>query len=82
MGEGLTLLLCIIALDEEGEELGGVEAGVDDTVARRQGELDQADAGGGAAIHFPHKHLTTTAMTKMTGGTPEVRSVKINLIDF
>ena len=39
MGERLTLLLGI-TLDEEGEELRGVEARVDDTVSWRQGELD------------------------------------------
>ena len=44
MGERLTLLLGV-TLDEEGEELGGVEARVDDSVARRQGELDKGDTG-------------------------------------
>ena len=44
MGEGLTLLLGV-TLNEEGEELGGVEARVDNTVARRQGKLDEGDAG-------------------------------------
>ena len=43
MSEGLTLLLGV-TLDEEREELGGVEARVDDTVACRQGKLDQRDA--------------------------------------
>ena len=68
MGEGLTLLLGV-TLNEEGEELGGVEARVDDTVARRQGKLDQGDAGWGAAIHPPHEHLTPTAMTSTLTGT-------------
>ena len=54
----------MVALHKEREELGGVEAGVDDTVALGQGKLDQGDAGWGAAIHFPHKHLITTAMTR------------------
>ena len=40
MGEGLTLLLGV-TLNEEGEELRGVEAGVNDTVAGWQGKLDQ-----------------------------------------
>ena len=44
MGEGLTLLLGV-TLNEEGEELGGVDASVDNTVALRQGKLDQRDAG-------------------------------------
>ena len=68
MGEGLTLLL-VVTLDEEGEELGGVEARVDDTVARRQGKLDQRDAGWGAAIHSPHEHLTPMVMTTTLTGT-------------
>ena len=68
MSEGLTLLLGV-TLNEEGEELGGVEARVDDSVARRQGELDQGDTPWRAAIHSPHEHLTATILTIMTAVT-------------
>ena len=43
MGEGLTLLLGV-TLNEKREELRGVEARVDDSVARRQGKPDEGDA--------------------------------------
>ena len=55
MDESLSLFT--IALHKEREELGGVEAGVDDALASWEGELDQGDAGGGGAVHLPDYHL-------------------------
>ena len=52
-----SLSLFTVALHKQREELGGVEAGVDDALASWEGELDQGDAGGGGAVHLPYYHL-------------------------
>ena len=62
MDESLSLFT--IALHKEREELGGVEAGVDDALASWEGELDQGDAERGGAVHLPYYHLDKMGMNE------------------